>query len=100
MHRRNSASRSFRKTWNDYRHGFGDVTSEFWLGNDNIHAITSTGGRFLLRIELTSFDGETRTAEYSDFSLDTAENDFKLHLGAYVSRSDAGQVSFIHFCIY
>ena len=81
------------KTWDEYRHGFGDVSNEFWLGNDNIHAITSSGGRFLLRIELISHDGEKRIAEYSDFSLDTAENYYKLHLGKYVSRSDAGEVS-------
>ncbi|XP_071140558.1 uncharacterized protein [Mytilus edulis] len=31
----------FYRGWSAYKDGFGDVNSEYWLGNDNIHEITS-----------------------------------------------------------
>ena len=53
----------------DYKNGFGSTSGEVWLGNDNIHSLTSKG-KHELRIELEAFDGETGFAEYSGFSID------------------------------
>lgn len=27
----------FNRTWDDYKHGFGNLTKDFWFGNDFIH---------------------------------------------------------------
>ena len=32
---------NFTRTWNDYKHGFGDLNTEFWHGLNNIHCLTS-----------------------------------------------------------
>ena len=59
---------NFNRTWNEYKHGFGDHDKEFWLGNDHIHTLTKSGG-MKLRVELEAWDGRTAFAEYDTFRL-------------------------------
>ncbi|CAG9533678.1 unnamed protein product [Cercopithifilaria johnstoni] len=42
------------RTWNEYKNGFGELTSSFWLGLDKIHALAAkdNGNPVTLRIEL------------------------------------------------
>ena len=39
--RRQDGSVDFCRGWNDYKSGFGQLTAEFWLGNDKIHRLTA-----------------------------------------------------------
>uniref|UniRef100_A0A670K3Z9 Fibrinogen C-terminal domain-containing protein n=1 Tax=Podarcis muralis TaxID=64176 RepID=A0A670K3Z9_PODMU len=41
--KRLDGSVDFYRTWNDYKKGFGNQLSEFWLGNENIHLLTREG---------------------------------------------------------
>ncbi|KAK3776508.1 hypothetical protein RRG08_060223 [Elysia crispata] len=43
IQKRQDGSVDFYRTWDDYRVGFGTLEGEFWLGNDNIHYLTSQG---------------------------------------------------------
>lgn len=36
---------NFLRDWESYKRGFGSQLTEFWLGNDNIHFLTSLGKR-------------------------------------------------------
>ena len=38
--KRLDGSVDFYRYWNDYKSGFGDLTSEFWMGLDKIHRLT------------------------------------------------------------
>ncbi|KAM9772707.1 uncharacterized protein ACBT44_002701 isoform 2-T2 [Syngnathus typhle] len=68
IQRRKDGSVDFFRGWNDYRKGFGDLAGEHWLGLQNIHALTASGG-YQLRIDFTISNGNTYYALYDDFSV-------------------------------
>ena len=49
--RRFDGSVNFDRNWTEYRDGFGELTGEFWLGNEKLRQLTSLG-RWLLEIDL------------------------------------------------
>jgi len=49
--RRQDGSVDFFRGWDDYKAGFGQLTAEFWLGNDKIHRLTASRPSSL-RVEL------------------------------------------------
>lgn len=62
---RRDGSVDFRKDWIQYKNGFGylspDDTTEFWLGNEKIHLLsTSSNMPTVLRIELVDWEGNKR----------------------------------------
>ncbi|CAK8690154.1 unnamed protein product [Clavelina lepadiformis] len=89
--RRIDGTVSFQRGWDDYANGFGQIDGEIWLGLDNIHEMTRGGG-CRLKIELWDFDGNQRHADYSSFSVDSAENLYQLRVSGY--SGNAGGNSF------
>ncbi|XP_011669273.2 ficolin-2-like [Strongylocentrotus purpuratus] len=85
--RRQDGSVNFFLSWSEYKDGFGNVSSEHWLGNDNIHRL-SRQKTYELRIDLEDFEGHTRYATYSNFSIVDEVADYTLALGNYFG--DAG----------
>lgn len=57
---------SFDRNWRDYRDGFGDLHSEFWLGNEHIHEL-SAQGEYSLRIHLEDWSNKHKHALYQRF---------------------------------
>ena len=43
LQRRMNGSVDFYRNWQDYKTGFGDLRTEFWLGNEKMHQLTSQG---------------------------------------------------------
>ncbi|XP_059191151.1 fibrinogen-like protein 1 [Centropristis striata] len=87
--RRRDGKESFDRAWVEYKHGFGDIYSpdgEFWLGNDNLHDLTSQGN-YDLRIDMEDFEGNQRYAEYKNFKVDDAEDQYQLHVGEYTGNA-------------
>ncbi|GFQ88856.1 techylectin-5A [Trichonephila clavata] len=77
----------FFKDWNDYKIGFGDIEKDFWLGNDNIFALTNQR-LYSIRFDLMAVGGEKRYAIYDTFWIDDENNDYTLHIKDY--SGDAG----------
>ena len=91
MQRRENGHTNFYRKWKDYKVGFGDVSSEFWMGNELIHHMTATH-MFMLRIDLISFEHEHRFAEYADFMIENETQNYMLRLGQVTEDTTAGEL--------
>ncbi|XP_052085086.1 ryncolin-1-like [Mytilus californianus] len=80
--RRTDGTIDFFQEWYEFKIGFGNLESEFWLGNKYIHLLTSIG-RKKLYIYLEDFEGNSRYAEYSDFSIGDATTNYTLNVDGY-----------------
>ncbi|XP_060583429.1 tenascin-R-like [Ruditapes philippinarum] len=74
--------RDFYKTWDEYETGFGNLRDNFYLGNRFIYEITSQD-KYQLRVDLTSYQGESAYAEYSQIFIGDSESSYKLYVGGY-----------------
>ncbi|XP_077454884.1 tenascin-R-like [Stigmatopora argus] len=83
--RRVNGKTDFYRTWNEYTAGFGNLSEEFWLGNEILHNLTSIGP-VSLRVDLRS-GNETAYAHYANFSIDSEENDFALTVSGYMGTA-------------
>ena len=82
LQKRLDGSVDFYLNWSDYKHDFGDLSGEFWLGNDKIHHLTSDDNK-RLRVDLEDFEGNTTYAEYDMFGVMGENDKYKLILGNY-----------------
>ena len=89
IQRRIDSSTDFYLGWASYKQGFGSLTGNFWLGNDNIHRLTASGNS-VLRVDLEDWDGNTGYAVYGKFVVDDESNNYKLSLADYDQSSSAG----------
>jgi len=81
--RRRDGSRTFYRGWTDYTAGFGLLNSEFWLGNDNLGALTAIQ-RYQLRVDLGDWRNNYRYAVYDNFKVGDASTKYRLtSLGTY-----------------
>ncbi|XP_074611854.1 microfibril-associated glycoprotein 4-like [Acropora palmata] len=80
--RRVDNSTDFYRGWTDYKFGFGNLSCEFWLGNDNLHRIAAAGN-MTLRVDLEDFDGKVVFAEYSIFKVTDGSDKYRLLIGGY-----------------
>ncbi|KAK0065254.1 BpFREP21.1, partial [Biomphalaria pfeifferi] len=80
--RRINGKVDFYRGWKEYRDGFGDYNiGEFYLGNENIFKLTSTG-QFDLRIDLV-FNNVKYFAQYKDFKILSETEKYKLQIRDY-----------------
>nr|AJO15922.1 fibrinogen gamma chain [Protopterus annectens] len=94
LQRRLDGSVDFRKSWIQYKEGFGYLsptdTTEFWIGNERMSLITQqTGYPYVLRIELKDWSGVTRYADYSGFKVQPETDKYRLRYSYFV-EGEAG----------
>ena len=80
--KRLDGSVDFYRYWNDYKSSFGDLTSEFWMGLDKIHRLTSNDSN-MLPVDLEDFEGNTTYAEYKTFDVKSENDKYRLIRGSY-----------------
>ncbi|KAF8787975.1 Techylectin-5A like protein [Argiope bruennichi] len=72
----------FYRDWESYKNGFGNITQEFWLGNENIRILCHKECE--IRFDLQDKNGEKRFATYKSFNL-TSYN-YRLHIRNYTGN--------------
>ncbi|XP_034100815.1 fibrinogen-like protein 1 isoform X2 [Drosophila albomicans] len=82
IQQRVGGNESFERDWATFRKGFGSFESDFFLGLEKIHRITSLQ-RFELYIHLVEMDGRTLNARYDDFKISDEDNGYALSLGKF-----------------
>ena len=80
--RRQDGTVDFYRRWNDYKSGFGQLTAEFWLGNDKIHRFTAARPS-TLRVELEDWNGVRVYARYGKFNIGDEQAKYRLEVGSY-----------------
>ena len=83
--KRLDGSVDFYLNWSDYKHGFGDLSGEFWLGLENVYRLTSDDNN-TMRVDLEDFEGNTSYAEYDMFGVMSESDKHKLILGSYSGK--------------
>ncbi|KAI8747776.1 BgiBFREP12.17 [Biomphalaria glabrata] len=80
--RRINGKVDFYRGWKEYRDGFGDFNiGDFYLGNENIFKLTSTG-QYDLRIDL-EYNNTKYFAQYENFKVLSETEKYKLQIGKY-----------------
>ncbi|XP_011189961.2 fibrinogen C domain-containing protein 1-like [Zeugodacus cucurbitae] len=83
IQRRQSGSVRFYRCWNDYKKGFGDLTGNYWIGLEKLHALTSSCEQELY-IQLQRRSGEKYHAKYAEFLIGPESQSYTLKkLGNY-----------------
>ena len=85
--KRIDGSVDFNLNWSDYKHGFGNLSGEFWLGLDRIHRLTLDNNS-MLRVDMEDFEGGSAYAEYSLFGVRSEHDKYQLILGSYNTAGD------------
>ncbi|PFX13372.1 Ficolin-1 [Stylophora pistillata] len=80
--RRLDGSVDFYLGWESYKRGFGNLSGEFWLGNDNLHRLTAVDD-VILRVDLEDFDGNVTYAAYTTFKVANEADKYQLLIEGY-----------------
>lgn len=107
-----SFSTPFRR-WADYVGGFGNASSDYWLGNDNVYDILAREP-YALRVEGVGYSGKIYWAQYNHFTIEDETNYYRLNVSGYsgnyrdtlvtangnafVTQDHPGNVSFYRDC--
>ena len=81
--RRMDGSVDFYHNWNDYVHGFGNTSGEYWLGLSKLHRFANGSISTQLRVDMRDKDGNSTYANYSTFYIGGSTTDYTLHISGY-----------------
>ena len=93
IQKRFDGSVDFYRDWSDYKKGFGDISGEYWLGNDVIHQL-SFSANYTLKIVLYDWNLVTKFAIYNTFHISDENDGYRLTVDGY--SGDAGESLIYH----
>ncbi|XP_061387115.1 ficolin-1-like [Musca vetustissima] len=79
--RRSDGSVNFYRDWADYKKGFGNSNqTEFFIGLDKLHALTTSSPVVELKVILRDWDGVERYALYDSFQIGNETENYEIKL--------------------
>uniref|UniRef100_A0A3B3SQI0 Fibrinogen C-terminal domain-containing protein n=1 Tax=Paramormyrops kingsleyae TaxID=1676925 RepID=A0A3B3SQI0_9TELE len=81
IQRRMDGTTNFFRRWKEYSAGFGNMSGEFWIGNELLHNLTQMMP-MTMRVDLRS-ESESAYARYSSFSIDSARRHYAIKVSGY-----------------
>ena len=76
-----SNARFFNRSWVEYRQGFGNPSSHYWIGLDRLHEVSQKNCK--VRFDLELVNGSSCYAQYSRFSVGSSSTNYTLTVGGY-----------------
>ncbi|XP_076076373.1 microfibril-associated glycoprotein 4-like [Mytilus galloprovincialis] len=83
----------FYRDWDAYKDGFGDLKTDFWLGNEHLNKLTEQG-YYILRIDMWDFEDNHKYATYDTFVVRNEKSGYTLEVAGY--NGNAGDAISIH----
>ncbi|XP_042211981.1 ficolin-2-like [Homarus americanus] len=83
---RQNLTENFERNWQEYAVGFGEASQEYYMGNDNLHAMTSSR-LYTMRTVFRSANGLTRWGQWGLFSVASGDERYKLTIGKFLPQS-------------
>eukprot|EP00795_Rhopilema_esculentum_P013616 gene13616-biopygen3607 len=85
IQRRIDGSTDFNRGWSDYKHGFGDVEKNMWIGLENMHSLAGLNSNTTLRIELKHRlkGDELFFAKYGSFKISDETDGYRIGVSGY-----------------
>ncbi|ALC39843.1 maker534 [Drosophila busckii] len=81
--RKDLESNTFNRTWMEYKHGFGNLDGEFWIGLEKLHLMTKFQSHELY-FKMDYVNNQMHYGHYSNFSIGNEADAYKvLVLGKY-----------------
>ena len=90
IQQRLAGSVDFYRNWTEYRNGFGDPATDYYLGNELIHQLTF-GKQIQIAIVGQDFNDEFRILYFDGFYIENEQNKYRLHAGTFSTDSPSPQ---------
>ncbi|KAK6194817.1 hypothetical protein SNE40_000365 [Patella caerulea] len=89
IQRRINGATKFARSWSEYAVGFGNPMTEFWIGNEFIHLLTSRKN-YSLQIEMLDIFDSYWIVDYDYFNLASKEDQYRLSVDGFSGNATDG----------
>ncbi|NXG14351.1 FGL1L protein, partial [Grallaria varia] len=83
---------SWDESWSTYKYGFGNLHTDFWLGNQYIYRIAKQK-TYQVRFVIWDASNNKTFADYDLFLLDDESQGYRLRLGSYSGTAEDAMAS-------